>query len=828
MLFRSGIGRTRLLGAALDHARLIGIPVWEARLSARDGGWEALLHIGRELGRELGARVPPNLPVALRAFAEGAGQVGGDLRYQLYDGIRDTFAALLESGPVILAVDDLHHAPPPLIGLLGYLVRALVVRDATPFLLLATAQTGVAAPALAPLRDGQELGLTPARVALGPLHRADVLRLVAATLGERPDAHAVADRIAEETGGTPFYVVEYLQALAEGRSLDALAPDAPTALVPQLADDSTEVDGLVEVAEPLEVRVSVRDAVERRLGALAPDDRRVVEVLAVAGRPVDVDLLLDVLDQDEDEALDRLDALVSTGLLVEQHTGLGALLSLPQSRFGAFVYQSLPEARRAALHRRLAAALESRDAESPLSTEAIAGHYRSAGEPALAWRYTVAAAAALWERGLLADARRLADAARALDAAAAPGCAPEARSQGLLQLQRIEADTLYNSGEWSAAAPALRALREAARAAGDVRLAAVAGLDLGTTLRRLGQPGLGEALVRAVFEEARVAQDRETTADALHKLAVFAWEGGDLDACESLAAQGLVTASGPRLARCRAELLLTAAVVQASRGQLGAATAGLTEAEDLLRKLRQKRAGAVTLGNLAELLLWQGRTREALARVEDGLRMARDVLYQEGVAFLVRLRGTVLLEQGLIDLAALDLAAALGLSERTGPGGDLLAARYFNGRLALRRGDPDAALAHFEAALDDSAAGDPESYAPLLHASLARLAIRRGEASAARTRLLALHADLDTLPLPRRTQVQLHLARAWFDLGDPARAARLARTVADTATPRGFRPWALKAWKLLALCAPEDDARRARASARALEAALAADAAPSE
>ena len=158
---------------------------------------------------------------------------------------------------------------------------------------------------------------------------------------------------------------------------------------------------------------------------------------------------------------------------------------------------------------------------------------------------------------------------------------------------------LFNRGRWQDARQSLSALRGAALVVGDDALAASAGLDLGTTLRRLGLEEEGEAMVQAVLAGARAGGDRRVIVDALHRLAVFAWDRGDLDTCQSLAAQALRSAQGPEMQQSRANIHNALAAVHATRGQLAAATSGLAEAGEIHRALGNKRAEAVALGNQA-------------------------------------------------------------------------------------------------------------------------------------------------------------------------------------------------------------------------------------
>ena len=333
-----GSGRTRMLRTAIEHAEIIGIPVHRSDIGAQAGSYGALVELAQDIGKELGARVPAELQRSLTAFARGRGQMAGDLRYQLYDGVRETLDTLLEDGPRILALDDLHQAQAPLVALLAYLVRTVVIRDARPLLVVATARTDVDSPALRSFRDGTELGMMPTVVPLEALDEYQVTRLVVGILGEGVRSQELGARLYDETRGNPFFVAEFLRTLlhrarAEGTAIGA---DASLGGLGIPGDDAApveleEADAATEVMKQhLEIPPGVRQVVLGRLARLDAAERELVETLAVAGREVDQDVLLDVMgvgEAEEGAVLARLDDLVRHGFLVERRSSVGAIPS---------------------------------------------------------------------------------------------------------------------------------------------------------------------------------------------------------------------------------------------------------------------------------------------------------------------------------------------------------------------------------------------------------------------------------------------------------------------------------------------------------------------
>ena len=156
-----GSGKTRMVGVALHHARLMGIPVHQTPMASGAGSFESVLSIGRRLSEALDEEVSPELIDGLAAFVKEEGQIGSDARYQLFDGMRDALQRILSRGPWILAIDDFHNAPGPLVELLGYIVRSLIGRDKLPLLIILSARRDKNTALMAGVRDGTALSMHP-------------------------------------------------------------------------------------------------------------------------------------------------------------------------------------------------------------------------------------------------------------------------------------------------------------------------------------------------------------------------------------------------------------------------------------------------------------------------------------------------------------------------------------------------------------------------------------------------------------------------------------------------------------------------------------------
>lgn len=356
----AGIGKTRLAEAAASAARGAGWRVAWSRCADDTGAptlwpWtQALEQLGRpELAPE----------------GEDDGTDADAARFRLFQELRAQLTAAADR-PTLIVLDDLQGADTTSVQLLGLLARHL---PRGPVLLLVTARTvgeelpPVVSDCLARLaRDPKATCLQ-----LGGLGPDDVATLLTTQLGsgDRSLAAAVHDR----TGGNPFFVVELTRWMSGAHDLTLGAGPVPP---------------------------SVGEVLRTRLARLPRGTRDLLELSAVAGREVSLDLL-EATGTPAEEALTALDPAIAVGLLVEG--------TRPWSwRFVHALVQEvlvgdLPALRRARLHARLGTTLEERSGgvHDEALLERLAHHFVEAlpvAGPAPALRWSTAAAEAARSR----------------------------------------------------------------------------------------------------------------------------------------------------------------------------------------------------------------------------------------------------------------------------------------------------------------------------------------------------------------------------------------------------------------------------------------------
>ncbi|MGO9152272.1 ATP-binding protein, partial [Mycobacterium sp.] len=237
-------------------------------------------------------------------------------------------------------------------------------------------------------------------IALAPLTDPETAALVSQLLGPDPSVGELGQMIAERAAGNPFFAEEMVRELAERGVLRGN----------RSAYVSTV--GAAKVSVPATVQATIAARIDR----LAPAAKRTLSAAGVIGSKFSRDLL-------ETLGIDPvLDDLVG-GELIDQITFTGDpayVFHHPLIRTVA--YESQLKSDRAELHRRVAAAIESRDpAAAEQNAALIAEHVEAAGDlhAAYGWHMRaatwatnrdIAAARLSWER-----AQKIADALPAED-----------------------------------------------------------------------------------------------------------------------------------------------------------------------------------------------------------------------------------------------------------------------------------------------------------------------------------------------------------------------------------------------------------------------------
>jgi class 3 adenylate cyclase len=272
----------------------------------------------------------------------GAGKEVPD-RETLFFSARVVVEALAANRPTLLIFDDIHWADPSLLDLVETL--AARIRD-VPLMLLALAR-----PEVLSERPGWGGGL-PAYTALPlePLSETSARELAERLLSRAGEASKPAEAVARTAEGNPLFIEELVASLAERTTTDVL----PT---------------------------NIRAIVSARLDGLPAEERSVLVDAAVVGRVFWRGALARMEERDALSAL--LGSLEERDLITRE-----AISRIKGDQQFAFrhglirdvAYQTLPRAARRERHAAVAAYLDETTRAGGQSTEALAHHWREAGE----------------------------------------------------------------------------------------------------------------------------------------------------------------------------------------------------------------------------------------------------------------------------------------------------------------------------------------------------------------------------------------------------------------------------------------------------------------
>jgi hypothetical protein len=385
---RSGVGKTALVQHFLDG---LAAPGEAVVLSGRCHEQESvpykaldslvdslscyletlpLLEAQALLPRDIGvlARVFPVLR-RLEAVASAPGYRGAisdpqEIRRRGLAALRELLGRLADRRPLVLFIDDLQWGDLDSAVLLLDLLRP---PESPPLLFLGCYRSddATASPCLHALLEWHEPGASGegGQLAVEPLTPPEGRELALRLLASRhPAAQARADAIARESGGNPFFLGELVHYLEKGATQ---------------AGESPERD------------LTLHDVLWSRVLCLPEAARRLLEVVAVAGRP-----------------LRQEDACRAAGVVSEQGKALACLragrllrgVGRPESpeietyhdRIRETVMTLLIPSALREHHRRLALVLEASRRSDP---EVLAIHFQQAGEVGRAGTYYALAAA---------------------------------------------------------------------------------------------------------------------------------------------------------------------------------------------------------------------------------------------------------------------------------------------------------------------------------------------------------------------------------------------------------------------------------------------------
>jgi class 3 adenylate cyclase len=409
-----GIGKSRLVREVAAMAAVRGVEVFTTfcESHATDVSFRVLARLLRTAfgveglgGQEARNRVRDRVPDAdsedLLLFDDLLGIAGPDVELPKIDpdarrrrltGLVNA-ASLARKTPALYFIEDAHWIDEVSESMLA---AFLAVIPQTPSLVLVTYRPEYRG-ALTRMADAHT-------VALAPLSDSETTALVSELLGDDPSVGELGRKIAERAAGNPFFAEEMVRELAERGVLQG------------------QTGAYVSTADVADVTVpaTLQATIAARIDRLNPKAKRTLSAAAVIGSRFGLDLL-SVL------GVEPVIADLVAAQLVDQVSFTGQpeyVFHHPLIR--AVAYESQLKSDRAELHRRLGAAIESRDPTAAEENAAlIAGHLEAAGDghAAYGWHMRAAtcatnrditAARLSWERAVeIADASPVDDPNRA-------------------------------------------------------------------------------------------------------------------------------------------------------------------------------------------------------------------------------------------------------------------------------------------------------------------------------------------------------------------------------------------------------------------------------
>lgn len=614
--------------------------------------------------------------------------------------VRRYLQAIAQAGPVIVVIDDLQWAEPPVLAVIEQLAERMT---SIPLAIVC-----IARPEFAESHPGWSSGKPNATtLTLDPLNPAETATLISRLLEIEALPEALREQIVDRSAGTPLFCEELIHMLIdEGQLIREAGRWKSTGMV-----------------EQVEVPQTITAVLAARLDALPEVEKSVLQAASVIGERFELRQVQELTGESDLEPV--LESLRRKGL-VQFGEKLGDEMHYRHLLIRDAAYASLPKSRRAALHDRFGSALE-REAGDPQQFMEILAHHAERAftlsrELGIEGETVAARAgrAVQWSLALADRARTRRD-VRNLDAAleTASSAAAVLSDHGGLELRAkirlLEAQSMVIRGDYAGATLAAAEAAALGEEGNLLQLVATARLTEAWIWNWAGELTTGFAdRVEGAIEATRQVGDTSGEIEARHLGTNILFGTGRLDEFieqnERLLAQARNMGDEPHAAA----ILERLAHVELLSGNLEVADRYTAEAQSLASRLGLRNVSLDLARARAHKLLFSGEFDTAIDAYRQVIRDADDSgVGQMQIAGLRFLAYALRWQRRYSEMAEV-LDRAIELSETSGERWNRAEVIATRARAALELGEIDAADNFIQRALEcvrsDDVTGISEVY----------------------------------------------------------------------------------------------------------------------
>ncbi len=305
----------------------------------------------------------------------------GQTRNALFEAVHQVLDHLSRERPLLIFLDDAQWADESTLAIATYLLQEDLFSGRRATLVLAARAEESNAQLERFMLDAPPARLTCLDVP--QLNQREIAELTYHVFGEMP-SQAFIKRMAQDTGGNPFFLLEMLRALILAQT------------------DLFLQDGSIHLPLPR----SVQDLIEERLRRISPRAREAITAAAVIGSRFALHILEKVCAFSPPEMTEMLEELERAQLIrsVADETG-GEQYLFVHEKIREAILKGLSAARKRLYHRRCARAMaEGQDSHVGPRAAVLAEHYEKAGDLEEAFRWWARAAEHAYRLSSLKDA----------------------------------------------------------------------------------------------------------------------------------------------------------------------------------------------------------------------------------------------------------------------------------------------------------------------------------------------------------------------------------------------------------------------------------------